>query len=453
VAPLLQCGLCDTYYVAHVKEACAFLGEGNGRLPKLEARVHGRSRRLDNDELFFGVHEAMYNVAATNMPGAQWTGVVTTVAVAALRSGLVDAVACVGSHPDDPLKPVPMLALTPEQVLASRGVKPMLSPSLNVLAEVEARGSGIKRLMFIGVGCAVSALRGVEQHLGLEKLYVVGTNCTDNGRESGLRKFLQAVSDEPTTALGYEFMADYRVHIKHSTPDGALRYEKIPYFCLPAGELSEGVIAPSCQACFDYTNAGADLVVGYMGVPPQHGVPMTQHTQYCTVRNAAGRELLDAAAASLVLSPTVSSGDRAPLVMQTVLADDAAQLRGGQKPAPRWLGEALAWVLGALGPKGLEFARYSIEYHTIRNAIYTARHFPAAQAAQHVPPHAAAIVAAYDADGAIARRLAMRTTLLTSPTGPASGGLQKEEGGNAGRVAAAAAAVALAICAALLMSS
>lgn len=23
-----QCGLCDTYYVAHVKEACAFLGEG-----------------------------------------------------------------------------------------------------------------------------------------------------------------------------------------------------------------------------------------------------------------------------------------------------------------------------------------------------------------------------------------------------------------------------------------
>ena len=23
-----HCGLCDTYYVAHVKEACAFLGDG-----------------------------------------------------------------------------------------------------------------------------------------------------------------------------------------------------------------------------------------------------------------------------------------------------------------------------------------------------------------------------------------------------------------------------------------
>ena len=182
-----------------------------------------------------------------------------------------------------------------------------------------------------------------------------------------------------------------------------------------------------------------------MGVPPQHGVPMSQHTQYCTVRNAAGRQLLEAAAQGLVLTPTVSSGDRAPLVMQTVLADDAAQLGGGQKPAPRWLGEALAYVLGALGPKGLEFARYSIEYHTIRNALHTARHFPAAQAAQHVPPHAAAIVAAYDKGGAITKRLDMRAT-STSP-GPAA---EEQGGGGAGKAAAAAAAVAMA--AALLLA-
>lgn len=27
-----QCGLCDTYYVAHVKDACAFLGDGMSRV-------------------------------------------------------------------------------------------------------------------------------------------------------------------------------------------------------------------------------------------------------------------------------------------------------------------------------------------------------------------------------------------------------------------------------------
>jgi hypothetical protein len=27
-----RCGLCDTYYIAHVKDACAFLGDGMSRV-------------------------------------------------------------------------------------------------------------------------------------------------------------------------------------------------------------------------------------------------------------------------------------------------------------------------------------------------------------------------------------------------------------------------------------
>lgn len=27
-----RCGLCDTYYIAHVKEACAFLGDGMSKI-------------------------------------------------------------------------------------------------------------------------------------------------------------------------------------------------------------------------------------------------------------------------------------------------------------------------------------------------------------------------------------------------------------------------------------
>lgn len=58
----------------------------------------------------------------------------------------------------------------------------------------------------------------------------------------------------------------FTVHIKHT--DG--HFEKIPYFSLPANDLTE-VIAPSCYSCFDYPNALADLVVGYMGVPYEGG--------------------------------------------------------------------------------------------------------------------------------------------------------------------------------------
>lgn len=52
----------------------------------------------------------------------------------------------------------------------------------------------------------VQALRSVEKYLQLDKLYVLGTNCVDNGPREGLDKFLQAASSSPDTVLHYEFM-------------------------------------------------------------------------------------------------------------------------------------------------------------------------------------------------------------------------------------------------------
>ncbi|RYR73942.1 hypothetical protein Ahy_A02g008528 isoform G [Arachis hypogaea] len=156
-----------------------------------------------------------------------------------LKSGMVEAVICVQSDPDDRFTPRPVLARTPDEVLAAKGVKPTLSPNLNTLALVEA--AGVKRLLFCGVGCQVQALRSVEHHLNLDKLYVLGTNCVDNGTRGGLDKFLKAASETPETVLHYEFMQDYKVHLKHL--DGHI--EEVPYFCLPANDLVD-VIAPSC---------------------------------------------------------------------------------------------------------------------------------------------------------------------------------------------------------------
>jgi hypothetical protein len=86
------CGLCDSYFVAHVKEACAFLGDGMARGEAAEAAVHGRGRRLgDAAERRFGVTQRMaYVKAKAPVAGAQWTGVMTTIAAAMLDSGAVD---------------------------------------------------------------------------------------------------------------------------------------------------------------------------------------------------------------------------------------------------------------------------------------------------------------------------------------------------------------------------
>lgn len=106
------------------------------------------------DETYLGVYEQLLYARKTEpVEGAQWTGIVTTIAIEMLKAGMVEAVICVQSDPEDRLSPRPVLARTPDEVLAAKGVKPTLSPNLNTLALVEA--AGVKRLLFCGVGCQV----------------------------------------------------------------------------------------------------------------------------------------------------------------------------------------------------------------------------------------------------------------------------------------------------------
>lgn len=125
------------------------------KIEGLEPVVHGRGRKADSfDETYFGVHEELLYARKTKpVEGAQWTGIVTSIAIEMLKSGMVEAVICVQSDPEDRFSPRPVLARTPDEVLAAKGVKPTLSPNLNTLALVEA--AGVKRLLFCGVGCQV----------------------------------------------------------------------------------------------------------------------------------------------------------------------------------------------------------------------------------------------------------------------------------------------------------
>ena len=53
-------------------------------------------RDLDNDELRLGVvDEVFYAKRNDPVPGAQWTGIITSIAIEMLRSGKVDGVVCV----------------------------------------------------------------------------------------------------------------------------------------------------------------------------------------------------------------------------------------------------------------------------------------------------------------------------------------------------------------------
>lgn len=367
-----ECGLCDTYYIHYVKEACAFI---NQQFDPLETQTHGRARDLENpDEIYFGVHQQMMAARKTEpIPGAQWTGIVSTIACEMLNRGMVEGVVCVQNTPEDRFQPMPIIARTPAEVLAAKVNKPTLSPNLSVLEQIEQ--SGMKRLLVIGVGCQIQALRSVEKHLGLEKLYVLGTPCVDNVTRAGLQKFLDTTSRSPDTVVYYEFMQDFRVHFKHE--DGST--ETVPFFGLNTKELKD-IFAPSCMSCFDYVNGLADLVVGYMGAP--------FGWQWLVVRNETGQEMLDLIQDQLETQPVFSEGNRHPAVQQSIPAYDKAVT------LPMWAAKLMGVVIEKIGPKGLEYARFSIDSHFTRNYLYVKRHHPEKLDA-HVPEFAKQIVKQY----------------------------------------------------------
>ena len=367
-----DCGLCDSRWVAYVRQSCAFLHQD---FDGMERKAHGRTRNLDQeDELYFGVQQRMLTARLqTPIDGAQWTGIVSRLGVRALESGLVDAVLCVQQSPDDRFTPMPVLARTPAEVLAARVNKPTLSNNLAVLEQLP--GSGIKRLLAIGVGCQVQALRAVQDTLPLDALYVLGLPCVDNVSREGLQTFLESASASPDTVVHYEFMQDFRIHFRHS--DGHV--ETVPFFGLDTPALKD-VFAPSCLSCFDYVNAGADLVVGYMGA--EFG------RQWLVVRNSRGEELLKLVEAELDQAPVSSRGDRRQAVQQGIDAYDKA-LR-----LPMWLAELVGWIVQRVGPKGLEYGRFSIDSHFTRNALWLRRHHPE-MVERHLPAFARRIVERY----------------------------------------------------------
>ena len=367
-----DCGLCDTYYIHYVKEACAFL---NQQVAELEEQAHGRSRDLDSeDDWYFGVHQKMLTARKVDpIPGAQWTGIVSTIGIEMLNRGLVEGVVCVQNTPEDRFGPMPVIARTPEDILAAKVNKPTLSPNLSILEQIEQ--SGLKRLLVIGVGCQIQALRSVQGQLGLEKLYVLGTPCVDNVPREGLQKFLETTSSSPETVVSYEFMQDFRVHFKHE--DGS--EEKVPFFGLKTDKLKD-IFAPSCMSCFDYVNSLADLVVGYMGSP--------FGWQWVVVRNQTGQEMLDLVMDQLKTQPVMSEGDRTKAVQNSIPAYDKGVT------LPMWAAKLMGVVIDKIGPQGLEYARFSIDSHFTRNYLYVKRNYPEKLEA-HVPDYAQRIVDQY----------------------------------------------------------
>jgi coenzyme F420 hydrogenase subunit beta len=348
----------------------------------METRVHGRARDADRgDERFFGPYRAMYRAALTPAaPGAQWTGLTTRLAQKLLEDGAVDAVLCMGPDPEDRWRPRPVIVTDPARMADVRGMRMGYAPLLAALEPAQA--AGYKRIAVIGIPCQVYALRAIEAELGLDRLYVIGTPCSDNTTTENFHHFLSRLTDAPDTVSYLEFRADYHVEMRFD--DGSQRL--VPFLKLPLSDLPRDFFPLTCRTCVDYTNALADITVGYMA---------GEGAQWLIVRNERGAELLDRIRDEVALSEPGSAGKRAGAVKG--FAENTKRAAGGLplRQMPDWARGIVAWLMPRIGPRGLEFARARVEMKAVETVLHLRREKPRRMRSM-VPDHVWDLAEPYD---------------------------------------------------------
>jgi len=356
-----DCGVSRTATPKDCGQVCQFIRPD---YPAMETQVHGRPRTIDTgDERFFGLFQAMYRARLTPpATGAQWTGITTELAAELLRRNAVDGVICMVPGSADRWAPVPAVITDPEAMAQARGMRMGYAPLLAALEP--ARKMGLRRLAVIGIPCQIYALRALETSLGFDALTVIGTPCSDNTTTANFHSFLKRLSDQPDQITYLEFRADYKVELRFT--DG--RVEEIPFLNLPLSDLPPDFFPLTCRTCVDYTNALADITVGYMAGGGE---------QWVIVRNDRGAEVLAALGDRIVLSPVTSAGNRVGAVKGFVANTRAAAGGLPLRRMPQWLRPIVSWLQPRIGPRGLEFARARLEMKAAETVLHLRRQEPA----------------------------------------------------------------------------
>lgn len=93
-------------------------------------------------------------------------------------------------------------------------------------------------------------------------------------------------------------------------------------------------------------------------------------------------------------------GSHEKLSSATVAADSIVLSMVGEKDPPEqgmpiFMGEIMAFAMRNLGPKGIHFARYSVDYHLLRNYLHILDQWGEARTNIALPAYAKRIVQHY----------------------------------------------------------
>jgi coenzyme F420 hydrogenase subunit beta len=179
-------------------------------------------------------------------------GVVTSLLKFGIETKIFDSAIVSQSEPENPTKPMPLVATVPDDVLSAVGSK-FFPSSIAKAYGTAVRCYGKTEIAFVGVPCHVLALRklGAWQHRISGNLKItIGLFCFGTLSFNALLTYLKTKYNIESSEIKQVRLTSELVV---QTSKGEIK--------LPLSEVSEEIL-PSCQKCTDFTSELADISVG-----------------------------------------------------------------------------------------------------------------------------------------------------------------------------------------------
>ena len=239
-----------------------------------------------NKDILLGNYQQIVAARSTDtkiLEVAQTGGVITSLLIHALETGLIDGVLL--ADKDANWVPKPFVARTAEEVLSVAGSIYTMAPTLLAYNDAVNKYK-LEKLAFVGMPCQIQAARKLQLWPPLSEQYgkitlILGLYCTSNYSYDLMEKLIQ-------DKLKIQMKDLEKIDISHGkliafTKDGNSKQ-------VPIKETKKYNWA-SCQYCRDYTAEFADISAGSVGKPEEGWNSVI-------IRTDVGKKLFDSAVAA-----------------------------------------------------------------------------------------------------------------------------------------------------------
>jgi len=187
---------------------------------------------------------------------AQDGGVTSSLIIAALEEGLIDAAFLVAR--DEYWRPVPIIAKTKEDVIKAAGSKYVYSPVNHLLETLAYTHPELNRVLTVGLPCQIRAIQRARE-VGLRKFvskiaYTISIMCSENWQWSKMLEMMKSAGVKPEEVVKKNIKAKFFFYLK----DG----RTVEYSLKDAAKF----LIPACRHCPEFLSYYSDITVGALGL-------------------------------------------------------------------------------------------------------------------------------------------------------------------------------------------